>query len=198
MRFPSPGLVIACLALLLAAGGTSYATVAATGNPVNIVDPVTAANKAKVTGDGKLNVGDGNGPLTVDGTVGSRPVAPSSPFHAVQEHIAFATKALLLGPTTSPVNITSVTAGFVLEADAGSKSDVLLLSYHVPDSASSCSNGTYDETLWEVDGISAAAPFAQSFPTPIRAKPAGGTKLCLYAANFGSGAVTVSASGFLG
>ncbi len=59
MRFalPSPALVVACLALLLAAGGVSYA---ATGNAINITDLVTAANKAKVDAAGKLNVGDGS------------------------------------------------------------------------------------------------------------------------------------------
>ena len=77
MRFrpPSPALVISCLALLLALGGTSFAAVSATGNSVNIVDPVTAANKAKVDASGKLQV-------TVNGTAGARPVAPATPWSA--------------------------------------------------------------------------------------------------------------------
>ena len=69
IRLPSPALVISCLALLLALGGTSFAAVNATGNAVNIVDPVTAANQAKVDSTGKLQV-------AVNGIPGARPVAP--------------------------------------------------------------------------------------------------------------------------
>ena len=75
IRPPSPALVISCLALLLALGGTSFAAVNATGNAVNIVDPVTAANKAKVDTSGKLQV-------AVNGTAGARPVAPATPWSA--------------------------------------------------------------------------------------------------------------------
>jgi len=80
VRLPSPALVIACLALLLAAGGVSYATVKATGSAVNVVDPVTAANAARVDSAGKLEVGDGAGNLTVDGTVVGREAAPVAFF----------------------------------------------------------------------------------------------------------------------
>jgi hypothetical protein len=78
MRFslPSPALVVACVALLVAAGGVSYA---ATGSSVNIVDPVTATSKARVSSAGKLYVTDGAGLMSVDGTVSGRPAAPASP-----------------------------------------------------------------------------------------------------------------------
>ena len=72
MRLPSPALVIACLALLLGAGGVAYGTTVATGQLVNIVDPNTAAQAAKVAPGGFLQVGDGAGPLTVDGGVTAR------------------------------------------------------------------------------------------------------------------------------
>lgn len=61
--------VVACLALLLAAGGTAYGTVQATGSAVNVVDPTHAAQIAKVDASGRLLVGDGAGNLTIDGTV---------------------------------------------------------------------------------------------------------------------------------
>jgi hypothetical protein len=70
---------------------------AVTGSAVNITDPTTVANKAKVSPQGalftaicpggtcaavdtahKLAVGDGSGPLTVDGSVQTRPTSPYS------------------------------------------------------------------------------------------------------------------------
>jgi hypothetical protein len=63
MRFrPSPALVVAVLALLLAAGGGAFAAVRSTGNPVNIVDGTSAANVAKVSSSGSLQV---SGSVTV-------------------------------------------------------------------------------------------------------------------------------------
>jgi hypothetical protein len=57
MRFrPSPALVLAALALLLAAGGGAFAAVRSTGSAVNIVDKSTAANVAKVTSGGSLQI----------------------------------------------------------------------------------------------------------------------------------------------
>src|SRR6266511_3026432 len=103
LRPPSPALVIACLALLLAAGGTSVAAITATGSAVNIVDPVTAANKAKVDGTGKLQVG---------GTVSSRPLAPPSPWSGTGD-ASPGGKTLLAGPTTSPINVTSLSVSLV-------------------------------------------------------------------------------------
>jgi hypothetical protein len=71
MRFPrpTPALVVAMLALLVALGGTAVATIKATGTATNIVDPTTATRIAKVDAAGKLYVGDGAGPLTVEGAV---------------------------------------------------------------------------------------------------------------------------------
>jgi hypothetical protein len=100
IRLPSPALVISCIALLLAAGGTSFAAITATGNAVNITDPVTAANKAKVDATGKLQV-------TVNGTAGARPVAPTTPWS--KSVTAFAGGPFTLaGPKSSPINLTSI------------------------------------------------------------------------------------------
>jgi hypothetical protein len=48
---------------------------------VNIVDPVTATNKAKVDANGKLSVGDGSGPLMVDGSVTATQTSPTAFLH---------------------------------------------------------------------------------------------------------------------
>src|SRR2546423_1356342 len=109
---PSPALVIACIALLLAAGGASYAAVKATGSAVNVVDPTNAAQIAKVDASGKLLVGDGAGPLSVDGTVSARPWVPSSPFRATIEASPGTVRRRSSGrrhpPSTSPPSISPV------------------------------------------------------------------------------------------
>jgi hypothetical protein len=77
---PTPAGVLAFLALMIALGGTALA---ATGQLVNITDPTTAANKAKVDATGHLVVGDGTSALTVDGTVVARDSALSTYVHVI-------------------------------------------------------------------------------------------------------------------
>ena len=84
MRFgkPSPAMVVAVVAVVVATGGTAFA---ATGQLVNIVDPGNAARAATVDASGQLNVGDGGGGLTVDGTTTSR----ESPANALFRSFVF-------------------------------------------------------------------------------------------------------------
>src|SRR5262245_60292599 len=134
IRPPSPALIVSCLALALALGGTSFAAVSATGNAVNIVDPVTAANKAKVDGSGKLQV-------AVSGAAGARPVAPATPWSAT----IFASQGdtiLLEGPRASPINVTSLSASLSSVAAAGDTAQFSVLSEYVPSSATTCANAS--------------------------------------------------------
>lgn len=68
MKFTGRQLTIMVVAVCAAAVLTPAAVYAATGSAVNITDPVTTTQKARVIGS-KLAVGDGSGALTVDGTV---------------------------------------------------------------------------------------------------------------------------------
>lgn len=68
MKFTGKQITLMVVAVSAATILTPAAVNAATGSSVNITDPVYAANKARVTG-GKLYVGDGYGPMTVDGLV---------------------------------------------------------------------------------------------------------------------------------
>ena len=186
IRPPSPALVISCLALLLALGSTSVAAVNATGNAVNIVDPVTAANKAKVDTSGKLQV-------AVNGTAGARPVAPAgrhSEPYSPSDTIA------LVGPKASPINVTSLSFSLSSSAAADATTSVQLLAYHVPSAATTCASATFDNVLWVIPRLT-SAPFAVSFPTPLQLVPPVGTKGCLVVFNFGANAVDVNASGFV-
>jgi hypothetical protein len=64
--------VIALLALLLSAGGGAYAATRSTGSAVNIVDPVTAANKVS-----------SGGSLQVSGSVNSTPTSSTNDLHGI-------------------------------------------------------------------------------------------------------------------
>jgi hypothetical protein len=82
MRFPkpSPAMVVAIIAVVIATAGTAFA---ATGQLVNIVDPGNASQEAKVYSSGNMKVGDGSGPERVDGTTTSREAPASALFHGL-------------------------------------------------------------------------------------------------------------------
>ncbi len=103
--------------------GTALATA---GQVVNVSDPVNA-NTAKVDPAGKLDIGDGAGPLSVDGTVTSRPAAPASPWRASKG--IQAALAIIAGPSASPINVTSLSIS--TNAASGSGILVRLFGYHV-------------------------------------------------------------------
>src|SRR4051794_8485574 len=75
-RRPNATMVVAFLALVVALGGTAFA---ATGQLVNIADGTNAAQLARVD-SGKVRVGDGSGPVTVDGTVTTQSALPTQFF----------------------------------------------------------------------------------------------------------------------
>jgi hypothetical protein len=66
--------------LFVALGGTAVAATTI----VNIADPTTPSRVAHVDANGKLEVGDGTGPMTVDGTVTDQLAAPSAYLHSVK------------------------------------------------------------------------------------------------------------------
>jgi hypothetical protein len=68
MKFTGRQVTVMVVAVCAAAILTPAAVYAATGTLVNITDPVTSSQKARVIG-GKLAVGDGSGAMTVDGSV---------------------------------------------------------------------------------------------------------------------------------
>jgi hypothetical protein len=74
---PSAGTILGALALFVALGGTAMAA----ATVVNIADPTTPSRIAHVDSNGKLEVSDGGGSLTVDGTVNTQGTAPSNYVH---------------------------------------------------------------------------------------------------------------------
>jgi hypothetical protein len=168
---------------------------AATGSSVNIVDPVTATSKARVTPGGKVWVGDGAGYVTVDGTVSGRSAAPASPWSALAT--VGTGDTLIVGPSLSPINVTSLSIS--TDAPTGSGVGVYLDGAHVPSSATSCAGATFDGTLWRIldlgDGVT---PLSFSFPTPLQFKPPANTKACLFAYTTTTSLTTMNAVGFYG
>src|SRR4051812_26658372 len=95
MRLPSPALVVACIALLLAAGGVSYAAVKATGTSVNIVDPTTATSVAKVSARGEL-------------TALTRMLAPSKTFNFAAISFQDGVQTAQFAPTSATLAFTGI------------------------------------------------------------------------------------------
>ena len=131
--------------------GTALATA---GQIVNISDHSGSPNFAKVSSDGKLAVGDGAGPLNVEGTVSGRPAAPASPWRA-NVSIDPTTSAVIAGPSASPINVTSLSIS--TQAASGSSIVAVLHAYHVPSGAASCSGATSDGIIWFIQGHLATA-----------------------------------------
>ena len=173
--------------------GTALATV---GQTVNISDHSGSAFFAKVDSAGKLAVGDGAGPLSVDGTVSDRPAAPASPWRAsvsIEDGTTF-----VAGPSASPINVTSLSIS--TSAASGSGSVVQLYAYHSPNSATDCNGAIFDATIWVIlDAGDGVTPLSFTFPTPLQWKPPANTKACLFAHAATIGAFTrMNAVGFYG
>ncbi|HEX8102627.1 MAG TPA: hypothetical protein VF533_08455 [Solirubrobacteraceae bacterium] len=78
LRVPSLPTAISLLALSIVVTGTAFA---ATGQLVNIADGSNAARLAHVSSTGSVQIGDGAGPLTVDGTTTSREAPLTEAVH---------------------------------------------------------------------------------------------------------------------
>jgi hypothetical protein len=165
------------------------------GQTVNISDHSASAYFAKVDSAGKLAVGDGAGPLSVDGTVSGRTAAPASPWHATENiHLAI---TLIAGPSASPINVTSLS----ISTDAPTGDNVIsdLLGAHVSSSATSCTGAIVDGAIWYLrDAGDGVTPVAFSFPTPLQWKPPANTKACLFAYGPSAYSTTINAVGFYG
>jgi hypothetical protein len=172
--------------------GTALATV---GSTANISDHSASAYFAKVDSAGRLAVGDGSGPLSVDGTVAGRPAAPASPWRASED--IQNQRVLIAGPSTLPIDVTSLSIS--TDAPSGQSLSVGLYLYEVPSTATSCSTTTFGGTLWHIrDAGDGLTPVSFSFPTAMQWKPPVNTQACLYAQAWTASITTMNAAGFYG
>jgi hypothetical protein len=134
---------------------------AVTFTNVSITDP-GGVNRAKVDATGKLAVGDGVGPLTVDGAVGA--ALPAKPIEIPVTFVAsVSTGTHLYGPQALRFGLTSVT---VSNADLNNGATFLLQTVQ--------SNGTKTTIFIAYVAKTATSHFA--FPTPlVVTPPVGGT-----------------------
>jgi hypothetical protein len=98
LRFsrPSTGMILGAIAVFVALGGTAFA---AGATVVNIADPTTPANVAKVDASGRLQV---NGAAAVTNTVNTELAAPSAYLHSTTFAIVNSRGCLVL--TQPPTN----------------------------------------------------------------------------------------------
>jgi len=171
---PSPALVIACLALLLSAGGVSYATVKATGQPTNIVDPATATNIAKVDNTGALKT---NATITA-GKVALSP--PNAPFRIVGALVNGVGPTSLSGsPTTATLAITDI--AFDNYWGNPDPTNVRLIEYSGTGAGACTPPGTANRPLGFYD-IPHADTVSEQLTTPLVLKPLQpGQQYCLSA-----------------
>jgi hypothetical protein len=203
-RFTGRQITTMVVAAMLAVVAAPVGAMAATGQLINIADPGNATQVAHVDAGGHLEVGDGSGALTVDGTI--RPQAPAAPWSAqavAPNGSSGYYVPLLLGPTSTAVNVTSLS----ITIDGPGYGEWALYAYSAPASSTSVAScnvlyGSYRAVLWEAVSISAGVPAYLTFPTPLQYRPVTGTKACLmietpYESD-ASDAGFVSAGGFYG
>jgi hypothetical protein len=142
---------------------------------------------------------DANGNVKVHevGSVSVRPVVPANPWHRAFSVAANGTEYLFDEPSSSAINITSLTVSQTGTLDQAAAGGLLLET--VPDTATTCAGASRGDTLWH--SATFAAPLAVSFPTPLVASAPAGRKVCIraYAAGpAGDPFVNFSMSGFFG
>ena len=193
---PSPALVVACLALLLAAGGASIAAVRSTGQAVNVLDPTTGAG-ALVDSSGRVEVGDGSGQLTVDGTVGQRMLSAQTPWSAAVATGASVVAIAGPGGKSQPLGVTSISAA--IDTGGTPIAEWALEAGHVPASATDCSGIVVDKVIWHLRDTNAVQPVVVTFPSPLTFTPPSNTRACLQVNNAFTGRTgQFNASGFFG
>lgn len=195
----------------------------AAANAIVISDPVHANHKARVD-TGKLRVGDGSGPMTVDGTVqvkgttqirnGSspltvdgtvRPAPPQTPWNQINDIAvtqANTRQPLYTGLGPTKLNLTSMT--FAAEGAAGTVR--LFLIVYVSDSAAGDCDALTGASFGAAERLVVIVPTGQTlnlvYPTPLQysAYAAAGKRYCVdLESSNGPATYTVhfSGSGFL-
>ena len=167
--------------------GSALATV---GQTVNISDHSGSAYFAKVDSSGALKT-----TAAVTGRVA--PAAPASPWHFTNNISAFDLGAAIAGPSTAPIELTSVSLSTLAPSGAGPQ--VFLYGYDVSSSATDCSGAVLDTLLWHIlNAGGPTTPVSVSFPTPLQYKPPPNRKACVFAFGSSGYQTTLNASGFYG
>ena len=181
-RFSGRQITVMVVAVCMAIVAFPVGVFAATGSFVNITDPIKKAEKARVV-KGSLRVGDGQGAMTVDGTLAARQAPPTQPFRLNPN--AFATNPVSFvklgavpagrGVALSTVSLTANQGGvttFGLMWRLSSDNCVSDIQFPVPGDV-----GSGDIGAWMVQSRSS---FVVPYATPFVIPPTPGKSVCFY------------------
>jgi hypothetical protein len=158
---------------------------------VAIEDPVTGV-KAQVDSTQHVKVGDGAGPLTVDGTVSARTASPSKVWSVVTS--INQGYNVLAGPSLLPIELTSLS---IFDNSPSQPQAVLVVWTYIPASATTCPHAS-SGTNYYVTPLLQGTPLVVTFPTPIQLVPQPGQKICLQAFSEATTSYVMNASGYYG
>lgn len=153
---------------------------AATLTNVAITDP-GGVHRATVDATGKLAVGDGSGPLTIDGAVTGVPGLPAKPITITVTTVPNA-PVVIYGPQSKRFGITSITA----TALPGCGDQTLILV--------STTGGSNVFALAE-NVVKAGTTAQYTFPTPLVLTPPAGGTVSLEAEGTTNGCTAISGVG---
>jgi hypothetical protein len=167
MRRPSPGVLVALLALFVALGGTAYA---ATTTIVNIADSTTPANKAHVNSAGQLLTSS-----AVSGYVGQ--AIPRTPFVGSDFLSSTDEVQTVVAANKATVALTRLQFDNYFAQDNGAAIDVNL--YEQGGNATTCDGSSGSVRIGRYD-VQAGQTFSDAMQSPIVLKPlATGDVWCL-------------------
>jgi hypothetical protein len=183
---------VATIVLFVTGWGSAAASSMISVFVTNTASHPVPVNETNTDANGNIKVHE-QGTANVQGTVTGRPAAPSAPFSAFIQPDA-GTSAVLAGPSSVPINLTSLTGssnetGWTLE----------FRSKQVPDSATDCSSNTLETTVFRA--VNGSGIVTVPFPTPLQVVPTTGNKVCLVGFITDTPAdaeVAINASGFYG
>ena len=173
-RFTGRQVVTIVVAVAVAVIAFPVGVWAAGSTVVTIADPVHPTRKANVSA---------NGHLAVD----AQPISPAHPWSVLEDqgHVS----DVVFGPTTSVLNITSIT----VTPNGNVSADFYLTRLTVAANATDCSVIASAKRYYAARAVSPTSAVNASFPTPLVVAPAPNSKQCVVTA---ASALTVSMSGF--
>jgi hypothetical protein len=170
---PSTGTILGAVALFVALGGTA---VAATGQIVNIADPTTAANVAKVDSSGALKTA---GTASVTGVVGE--TSPKTPFFGGLG-LSATTQVMPIGANKATVALTRLDFDNAFNQPNAARIEVDL--FELSGTTTTCDGSSGESFIGSYD-VPAGQTFADAMQSPIVLKPlATGEVWCLLAQTF--------------
>jgi hypothetical protein len=160
LHLPSPALVVAIVAVVLALGGVAWA---ATGQLVNIADPTNASNVAKVNGSGELRVVSRSA-----ATPANTPLFAAG-YYPVGTHTLF-------GPTTATLALDHVNL-----RNPNGNTSYANTTFRFTIGRTSVTSGTCGTTMTPLAmyTLRPGDNAVDSWPVPLRIKPVGTAPFCV-------------------